>query len=232
LKLLKKNLQIAIDGPVGAGKSVGAYHLAQKLNILYVYTGAMYRVVALLGINNEINLKNEETLMKFLKKSRIELKKPSKKKRVCDVILNGQDVTEQLFSSQVHWGSSVIAVLPKIRKYLIHLQKKMAENHAVVMEGRDITTVVLPKADLKIYLTASLEVRAKRKWRDLQKRGEKKTLKQVTQEVLKRDKQDKNRELNPLQISDDVWVLDTSDLTIKQEVDLIINKLKQKKLIN
>ncbi len=231
MKILKKDLQIAIDGPVGAGKSVGAHRLAQRLGILYVYTGAMYRATALLAIKNNVDLQKENQLIALLKKSKIDLKPASKKSRVCDVFLNSKDVTEDLFFSQVHWGSSVVAILPQIRKYLVKLQQEISQNRAVVMEGRDITTVVLPQADLKIYMTADLKIRAERRREDLQKRGEKKTLDQVIEETVKRDYQDSHRKVDPLKIAQDAWVLNTSNLTVDQEVDLIIERLRQKKLI-
>lgn len=231
MKLLKKNLQIAIDGPVGAGKSVGAYYLAKKLNIAYIYTGAMYRATAFIGIENGIDLKDELRLIAILKKTKLTILKPSKKKRVCDVFVNGRDVTDELFSSQMHWGSSVVATLPKIRKHLVKIQQQIAENQAVVMEGRDVTTVVLPQADLKIYMTADIGIRAKRRLKDLFKRGEKKTLKEVTEEIIKRDYQDSHRRIDPLQITADAWVLDTTGLSVKQEIEMIIKKLKEEKLI-
>jgi len=231
MRLKKKDLQIAIDGPVGAGKSVGAFNLAKKLNILYVYTGAMYRAVAWLGLKNNLDLKKEKPLVKLTKQSQIKLAKPSQPGRVCDVIVNGQNITDELFLPRIHWGSSQVAVFPKIREHLVSLQQKIARNQAVVMEGRDITTVVLPQADLKIYLTANLKVRAKRRLKDLLKAGEKYSLEQVIKEIKKRDANDMQRKKDPLKIASGVWVLDTSKLTIKQEVAMIINKLKQLDLV-
>ncbi len=232
MKILKKNLQIAIDGLVGAGKSVGAHRLAQRLGILYVYTGAMYRATALLGIQNNTDLKDEAKLIALLKKSTIKLMPASKKSRVCDVFIDAKDVTDELFSSQVNWGSSVVGLLPRVRKYLVKLQQEIAKGQAVVMEGRDITTVVLPQADLKIFLTAELKIRAKRRLKDLRQRGEKKTLEQVIEETVKRDYQDSHRQADPLRIVKGAWVLDTSNLTIDQEVDLMIKRLKAKKLVS
>jgi len=231
LKLKKKNLQIAIDGPVAAGKSIGAYLLAKKLDILYVYTGAMYRAVAWLGLKHSLDLKKEEPLVKLLKKSKIDLDKPVKKGQVCRVEVNGRDITNQLFSSRIHWGSSQVAVFPKVRKHLVFLQKKIAENQPVVMEGRDITTVVLPKADLKIYMTADLQVRAERRLQDLLEKGEKATLNEVIKEIRKRDKNDSQRQTDPLRLASDAWVLDTTNLSIKEELEVIIKKLKKLGLV-
>lgn len=231
MKLKKKNLQIAIDGPVASGKSTGAFLLAQKLGILYVHTGAMYRAVAWLGIKNRIDLQDEEKLIQILGKTKIELKKPSKKHHFCEVFIDGENVTDELFTSKVSWASSAVAVFPKIRKYLVRLQKEMARNRSVVMEGRDITTIVLPKADLKIYMTADLKVRAKRRLKDHLKAGEKTTLSEVIKEVKKRDYNDFHRKASPLKITPDAWVLDTTNLSIKEEIKVILAKLKEKNLI-
>lgn len=231
MRIKKKNLQIAIDGPVGAGKSVGAFFLAQKLGILYVYTGAMYRAVALLGVRSGLDLKKEEPLIKLLKKSKIELKKPTRKGRVCDVFLNNKDVTEDLFSPRIHWGSSQVAVFPKVRKHLVKVQKEIAQKQPVVMEGRDITTVVIPRADLKIFMTADLKIRAKRRLKELLKNGVKTNLTGQLKEIKKRDYQDSHRQADPLKITPDAWVLDTSNLSIEEEVEMILTRLKEKGLI-
>lgn len=231
MKVLKPNLQIAIDGPVASGKSIGAYELAKRLNILYVYTGAMYRAVAWIGLKSKLDLNKEEPLLEKLKKSTINLKKTTKKNRVCDILVNGKDITDELFSTRLHWGSSQVAVFPKIRKYLVYLQQQIAFNKAVVMEGRDITTVILPDADLKIYMTASLKERVKRRLMDLKKKGEKLSESQVRKEIEKRDFNDIHRKADPLKITKDSWVLNTSNLSIKEEVDLIIKKLKDLRLV-
>ncbi len=231
MKLIKSNLQIAIDGPVGAGKSIGACELAKRLNILYVYTGAMYRAVAWIGLKHNLDLQAEKPLVNLIKKTKIELKRASKNNRVCDIIINDKDVTEELFSSRVHWGSSQVAIFPDVRKYLVKLQQEIAKNQPVVMEGRDITTVVLAKADLKIYMTASLEVRVKRRMKDLLARGEKASFSKVLTDIQKRDYNDMHRKADPLKVAPDAWVLDTSNLTIKEEVELIITKLKTLGLI-
>lgn len=231
MKLQKSNLQIAIDGPVGSGKSVGAYALAKKLNILYVYTGAMYRATAYIGLQHNLDLTQEKPLVMLLKKSKIELKKSSHLDRVCDVYINGKDQTKELFSSRLHWGASQVAVFLDVRKHLVKLQQQIAQNQPVVMEGRDITTVVLPSADLKIYMTASLRVRAQRRLKDLLKRGEKATLIEVMQEVKKRDYNDTHRLADPLKIAPDAWVLDTSKVSVGEEVEMIIKRLNQMRLI-
>ena len=228
----KKKIQIAIDGPVASGKSTGAFLLAKKLGILYIYTGAMYRAVAWLAVKNNFDFKNEDAINDLLKKTKLQLKKPSKKNHFCDVIINGADITNQLFNSEISWGSSAVAVLPKIRKYLVKLQQKMAEDQSVVMEGRDIGSVVLPKADLKIFLTADLSVRAKRRFQQMKNGGEKVIYSEVLAELKKRDFQDSERSVDPLHPVDGAWILDTTSLTIGEEVELIIKKLIKNKLIS
>lgn len=231
MKLVKKNLQIAIDGPVGSGKSIAAHYLAKKLKILYVNTGAMYRATAYIGLQHGLDLKKEEPLYQLLKKSLIELKKSSKKGRVCDVFVDNKDVTDKLYTPRTHWGSSQVAVFPKVRKYLVNLQKKISKDQAVVMEGRDITTVVLPQADFKIYMTAKQEIRAKRRLKDLKKAGQKVTLKNLMKEVAKRDKNDSSRKVDPLKLNKYSWMLDTTNLSIKEELKIVILKLKELGLV-
>lgn len=231
MRLLKQDLQIAIDGPVAAGKSIAARLLAKKLGILYVYTGAMYRAVALLGLENGLDLTEEESLVKLLKKSKIELLPSKEKNRICTVLLNGKDVTEKLFTPRVSWGSSQVAVFPKVREILVKRQQEMTDNQAVIMEGRDITYRVLPKADLKIYMTADVKVRVKRRLKDLEKQGVKKTLEEVIKDTKKRDLQDSHRKADPLKIVTDAWVLDTSRMTIGEEIEVIIKKLKELELV-
>jgi len=222
---INKNIQIAIDGPVGAGKSTVAYLLAQKLNILYIDTGSMYRAVALLAIINNLDFYNEADIMAILKKSTIKLLPPFKKSRFCTVLLNNKNVTKKIRTQKVSWGSSAVAVLPQVRKHLVKLQKRIAKAQSVVMEGRDITTVVLPQADLKIYMTASVEARAKRRHKELQKKGIKQTFSATLKETKKRDRQDSNRETDPLTVTQEVWLLKTSNLTINQVITAIIKRL-------
>lgn len=231
IRLKKKNLQIAIDGPVGSGKSILASELAKKLGVLYVYTGAMYRAVAWLGLQKDLDLEKEEPLVEILKETEINLKKPSKEGRVCDVLVNGQDVTDELFSSRIHRGSAQVGRFPHIRKHLITLQQQIAQDQAVVMEGRDITSVVLPKADFKIYITADLETRARRRLNDLLRKGERVTFREVLTEIEKRDYQDMHRTVGPLKKVPGAWVLDTTNLSVEDEIAMIIDKLKEQDLV-
>lgn len=231
MKLLKKNLQIGIDGPLGAGKSIAAKRLAERLGVLFVYTGAMYRAVALLGLRAGLDLENEEPLVKLLRKAKIELLSTTQRNRICAVLLNGEDVTEFLFTPRVSWGASQAAVFPKVREILVERQQKIAQEQPVVMEGRDITFRVLPKADLKIYMTADLKVRAQRRFKDLRKQGAKASLEEVIAETKKRDFQDFHRQADPLTKVEDAWVLDTTHMNIEEEIEAILAKLEEKKLV-
>jgi len=225
MKLIKKNLQIAIDGPVGAGKSVTANLLAKRLGITYVYTGAMYRAVGYLASQNKVDWYDEPKVFSLLQKAKIELRPASHIGRFCDVFVSGEDVTDKLFNPEASQGAAAVATLPLIRKELVELQKAIANNHGVVMEGRDITTTVLPQADLKIYMTADTQLRAQRRLRDLQNKGFDKNLSEVLKETKDRDYQDSHRTTDPLQIVKDAWVLDTTDLTIEGTINTIVEKL-------
>lgn len=220
-------MQIAIDGPVAAGKGTVAYEVGKKLNILNVDTGAMYRAVTLLAKENKLDLKDEGMIVKLLKKSKISLEPSSKNSpHKCLVFLNGRNITNFIRTPEISRGVSIIATLPKVRKIMVVLQKKIAQNRSVIMEGRDITTRVLPEADLKIFLTAIAGTRAKRRQLELREQGIEKPLDEILKETLERDKRDSTRKTDPLQITKDSWVLDTTRLTINQVVNKILEKVK------
>ena len=227
-----KNIQIAIDGPAGAGKSTIARLLSKQLSITYIDTGSMYRTVALIAQRNSIEFTNEKELIPLLKKSKISLYPPKNNSRFCTVMLDNKDVTKELRSEKISWGASSVATLPRVRKHLVNLQKTMAKKQSVVMEGRDITSVVLPKADIKIFMTASVESRAKRRHIELSKKGTKQSFPATLKQTKKRDQQDSGREADPLKIVPGAWLLKTTKLTINQVVEAIIKKLLHLKLIN
>lgn len=229
---IKKNLQIAIDGPVAAGKGTIASILSKKLKILYVYTGAMYRAVGYLAKKNGLDYQNEKGILKFLKKTKIILKPAFAKNRLCRVYLNNEEVTDKLFTQEASWGASAVGILPEVRKELVNRQKEIARGQSVIMEGRDIATRVLSDADLKIYLTASVLERAKRRLKQLEKEGIKANLSKVIEETKKRDNQDIHRKADPLQIVKDAYFLDTTKLSINKVVDKILTRLKKNKLIS
>jgi len=223
-----KHFQLAIDGPVAAGKGTVAAILAQKLKCLYVDTGAMYRAVALLAKRKNIDWLDEEKLVALLKKTKLTLRRPKKNdKDKCLIFLDGEEVMQYLRTPDISWGSSMVATLPQVRKILVEIQKKIAQKESVVMEGRDITTKVIPEANLKIYLTATQEERARRRQKQLEEQGIKKPLEEVLEETKKRDYQDTHRKADPLRIAPGALVLDTTNLTIEEVVEAILKKKKK-----
>lgn len=222
--------QIAIDGPVAAGKGTVSRLLAEKLNFLYVDTGAMYRAAALLALQKELSFDQEEKIVALLADSELEMRNPEGEKeadgRLTTLILNGKDVSWKIRTTQCSDGASKVATLVKVRKILVEKQKQIAKTKNVVMEGRDITFKVLPEADLKIFLTADLEIRAKRRHLQYLIKGIDKKLEEVIAEVQERDERDMNRQIDPLHPTLDSWILDSSKLSIEEVVDLITEKVQ------
>lgn len=226
---MSRPFHIAIDGPVAAGKGTVSRLVADRLQVLYVDTGAMYRVVALLSQRNNVDLSDEPAVVALLEKTHIDMRNPQgteKDGRLTTVLLNDEDVSWAIRTEEVSKGASVVAQLPEVRKVLVEKQKQIAQSKDVVMEGRDITYRVLPDAQLKIFLTASDTVRARRRHLQVLTKGEDVSFEQVFTELVKRDKQDMTRSVDPLKIVPDAWVIDTSDLAIGQVVDLIVAKVK------
>ncbi len=226
---MSQNFRVAIDGPVAAGKGTVARLVASRMGFLYVDTGAMYRVTALLGLTNDIDLHDEDKLVEIIASSTIEMRNPVEAEqdgRLTTVLLNGEDVSWKIRTEQVGEGASIVAQFAKVRAALVKQQQNIAAHQSVVMEGRDITFRVLPDAELKIFLTAADIVRAKRRYMELQTRGQDVTLEEVYQDLLERDQRDTGREVDPLHIVEDAWVLDTSDLSIEQAVELIVARIK------
>lgn len=226
-----KYLQIAIDGPVAAGKGTVARLLSLKLGILYVDTGAMYRALALFVKRNKIEWDEEESICSLikLKSPKVDLKMPKREEkdgRLITTLLDREDVSWQIRAEEISWGVSVITRYRCVRDYMLPHQQVLAKKQSVVMEGRDITTRVLPNANLKIYLDANEKVRAKRRYDQLLKKGENVDFENIYQELKKRDYQDMNRDNDPLAMSEDTWLLDTTDLTIERVVDKILEKLQ------
>jgi CMP/dCMP kinase len=226
---MSNSFQIAIDGPVAAGKGTVSKLVADRLDFLYVDTGAMYRMAALIGIRNNIALTDEDEVASLVKKAEMEMRTPTALEqdgRLTTVFLDGEDVSWKIRTEQVSQGASKVAAHPKVRQELVKKQQKIAQKQNVVMEGRDITYVVLPEADLKIYLTANEIVRAKRRHFELLSKGTDIEFSEVYQNLLERDRRDKTRQAKPLKITSDAWVIDTSDLSIEQVVELITAKVK------
>ncbi|NLY19409.1 MAG: (d)CMP kinase [Clostridiaceae bacterium] len=216
-----KKIQIAIDGPSGAGKSTMAKIVSKELGILYLDTGAMYRAVALKAIKSGIGTKDSAALAKMVEDIdiRIDYKDGQQK-----VYLDGEDVTEDIRTPDVTVGSSDVAVFPEVRKKMVDLQREIAKTNSVVMDGRDIGTHVLPNAEVKIFLTASAEDRAKRRYEELKEKGTlKQTFDEIKQEMEYRDKNDSNRIVSPLKKADDAILLDTSGLSIEESAKKILD---------
>ena len=219
---------IAIDGPVAAGKGTVSRIIAERLNFLYIDTGAMYRVAALLTIKNNLKFDNEDALVALLEKSEIKMNNPvglEKDGRLTTVIVNDKDVSWKIRTEEVGRGASIVGQISEVRKILVKKQQEIAQSKNVVMEGRDITYKVLPDANLKIYLTGKDFVRANRRHMQLQSRGVDISFNQVYVDLVSRDKIDMERTTDPLKIVDDAWVIDTSDLKIQQVVRLIVDKV-------
>lgn len=225
-------LQIAIDGPVAAGKGDIAARLAKELHLLYIYTGAMYRMLALACINQHVSLKDEQAVFAVLEKSHIELVRPEKGSHETFIAkLNNVDVTERILEPDTAIGASDVSVFPSVRKFMVERQQHMAKGNAVVMEGRDIGLRVLPHAQLKVFLTASLEERARRRFVQWKDKGIERSMEQVIDDTQSRDEQDSNRKTDPLQKLPDSWELDSTAMTQEEVVRAIIEELRKRKLI-
>lgn len=224
------SFQIAIDGPVAAGKGTVAKLVAKRLGFLYVDTGAMYRVAALLAKDNHVSWEDEDRVSELVDLAIIEMRNPADGEqdgRQTTVIVNGQDVSWAIRTEEMSQGASVVAKLPAVRRVLVKKQQQIASTQDVVMEGRDITFRVLPNAQLKIYLDADEEIRAKRRHQELQARGQDLSYHQILRDLKKRDAQDRERDTDPLQIVANAWVLDTTSLSIDEVVSAIQQKVGQ-----
>ncbi len=207
---------IAIDGPAGAGKSTIARRLAAELGFIYVDTGAMYRAMALLMLRSQIAPQDAEKISETCKTADITIQYVDGEQVV---LLNGENVNGLIRTQEVSNMASVSSANPEVRKKLTELQKKLAATENVVMDGRDIGTCVLPNADVKIYLTASSGVRAMRRYKELNERGEVCDLQQIEAEIVERDQRDMTREISPLKQAEDAILLDSSELTIDEVVE-------------
>ena len=208
-------MNIAIDGPAGAGKSTIAKLTAKGLGFLYVDTGAMYRAIGLYLLENEVDYNDESKLLAALDKINIEIKYVDGAQRV---ILNDRDVSEMIRREEVGQAASTTSALKPVRAKLLDLQRDIAAKNDVIMDGRDIGTNILPNAELKIYLTASVEVRAQRRYKELVEKGETPDFEEVKKGIEQRDYQDMNRDIAPLRQAEDAVLVDTSDMTIDEVV--------------
>lgn len=217
--MAKLNLKIAIDGPASSGKSTIAKLLAEEFSLVYVDTGAMYRTLTYAALQKGISVEQEDQLIKLLESIDISFERTEESQLV---YLNDQNVTKEIRNNDVTGNVSMVASFKKVREELVGQQREIAKNQGVVMDGRDIGTVVLPNADIKIFLIASVDERAKRRHLENLEKGIESNLKKLKEEIRRRDKFDSNREFSPLKQADDAILLDTTSLSIEE----VINKCK------
>jgi len=208
-------ITIAIDGPAGSGKGTLAKELAKKFNLINIDTGATYRCVALKSLRNNISLDEVDKIISLSRDIEIDLKSDGR------VFLDGEDVTKEIRSKEVTTIVSPLSSIVEVRKNLVEIQRKIAADNNVVMEGRDITTVVLPNAKYKIYLDASLESRAMRRFKENEEKGINVSYDEVYESIKKRDYNDMNKEVGALKRTDEQVYIDTTNLTIDEEVEII-----------
>ena len=218
-------INIAIDGPAGAGKSTIAKMLAKELGYVYVDTGAMYRAMAYYFLQQGIDKEDEAAINAAVDGADVTIRYEDGAQKV---LLNGEDVTGSLRTEQVGNMASSTSVYPAVRVKLVALQQKLAKTADVIMDGRDIGTCVLPDAQVKIYLTASVETRAKRRYDELVEKGEHADLAKIEEDIKERDYRDMHREMSPLRQADDAVLVDSSDMSIEQVVSAILGIVKEK----
>lgn len=218
------SIAIAIDGPAGAGKSTIAKAAAKGLGYIYVDTGAMYRALGLFALRNSVAPDDRESVKELLTKVDLKLSRNENKEQL--VILCGEDVSGLIRTEQVSMAASKISAIPEVREFLLSLQRDMAKVTDVIMDGRDIGTVVLPDAKVKIFLTASAEIRARRRYDELVAKGEDVVYEEVLKDVIERDNNDMNRPIAPLRPAEDSILVDTSELTLQESIDLLIKTIE------
>lgn len=213
-------INIAIDGPAGSGKSTVAKIIAKKLDITYLDTGSMYRAFTYYAIENNIKPEDEEGINHLLNNINLILDKE-------DVFLNDQNITKEIRYENIDKNVSQYAAIKKVREKMVSIQREISKGKSVIMDGRDIGSVVLPDAEFKFYLDASAEERAKRRYLQNIERGKEIPYEDILEDIKLRDENDKSREVDPLIICDDALVLDTSDMNIENVVEFIINKVSR-----
>ena len=220
-----KKIAIAIDGPAGAGKSSISKVVANELGYLYIDTGAMYRGVTWAVLDSHVNVNNQKDVESLLPSLNLTLEPTA---NACKVFVKGQDVTDLIRQQQINENVSTIASYKGVREYLVERQQAMAAVGGVILDGRDIGSVVLPKAELKIYLTASVDARAKRRWLEVQGTSNEQSLEDIKKNVESRDEMDKNRDESPLVCVEDAIVVDSSNMTFDETVEHILHLVQER----
>lgn len=220
-----KLISVAIDGPVGAGKSSIARTAAERLNFIYCDTGALYRAVGLYCHRNGVNLNDPSAIAVKMKDIYADIRLTDGVQRI---FLNGEDVSEEIRLPEISMAASAVSAVPEVRAALLDIQRGIAEKNNVIMDGRDIGTVVLPNADVKIFLTAKPEIRAKRRYDELTAKGADVTFEEVLNDLNRRDYNDSHRAAAPLRQAADAVLADTSELDFDQSVDLICGLIKER----
>ena len=218
-------INVALDGPSGAGKSTIAKAVAKKLEYVYVDTGAMYRSIAYYVISKGADLSDPEQIKPLLGEISIKLCYTEAGQRV---MLNDEDVSDKIRTPEISMGASKVSAIPEVREFLLELQKNIAKENNIIMDGRDIGTTILPNAEVKIYLTASADTRAKRRALEYEQKGESFDLDQIRKDIIERDERDMNREISPLKQADDAVLVDSSEMGIDDVVSAILDVYKEK----
>jgi len=219
-----KKISIAIDGPAASGKSTTARLVAKKLGYIYIDTGAMYRAATLAVLREKIGIKKEAEVVACIRRSRIGIRLANGEQRT---YLNGEDVTELIRTPAINLAISAVSAYAEVRTIMVARQRRLAGKGGVVMDGRDIGTVVLPEAELKVFMKASLEQRARRRLKELQAQGEKVTIEEVREEIRRRDRLDASRSQSPLKKAADALELDNSQMSIEQQTETVITWAKE-----
>ena len=219
-----KVINVAIDGPAGAGKSTISRKAAAELGYIYIDTGALYRTVGLNAMRMGADIQNDDEVIATLTDElKVELKFIDGEQRM---FLGGEDVSSEIRTPEASMAASRVSAVPRVRQYLFDLQKNLAKSNNCIMDGRDIGTVVLPDADVKIFLTASPEARAQRRYKELIEKGMEASYEDVLADMIKRDYDDSHRAIAPLKQADDAILCDTSEIDLQQSIDLIIKTIK------
>lgn len=223
---MKKNvINVAIDGPAGAGKSTAARAAAAKLGFIYVDTGALYRAIGVYALSKEKDTSDRDAVSALLPEIKVALKFENGEQKV---VLNGKDVSGKIRTPEASMAASNVSAIPEVRAFLFDLQRNIAAENNCIMDGRDIGTVVLPDAKVKIFLTASPEIRAERRYKELIAKGTDAKFSDVLEDLIKRDYNDSHREIAPLKPAEDGVILDTSELNFEESVNEIIRITEEK----